>query len=224
MGVSHFRVNLDKETKNVSGSMNSCVFKNVTLNDTYYFTVQAFSAIGESQEAVYQRLSRQNNNNQIYYLWTTILMLFAFFAALVIGKYVYRRRGEHTYKIENTNVYDIAMLKGLDDVNLLLGHEDIILSDVFLGQGNFGVVRKGALKIDGNECPVAVKSLRDHPSSRNLKEFFGEILLMQKVGKHPNIVSMIGCCLDANKQCMLVVEYCPLGDLQTYLRKVRQTY
>lgn len=223
MGISIFKVILDKEQKNVSGSMNNYVFKNITLSDSCYFTVQAISPAGQSQNTIfYQRSYSQNNHN--FYLWTMMLMLFAFFAALAVSRYVCRRRVEDTYKIENTSGYDIAILKGLDDVNLLLEHQDVILSDVFLGQGNFGVVRKGTLKIDGNECPVAVKSLRDHPSNRNLNNFFGEILLMQKVGKHPNIVSIIGCCVDVNKRCMLVVEYCPLGDLQTYLRKVRQTH
>lgn len=116
-----------------------------------------------------------------------------------------------------------AVLKGLGEANMLLDRGSVFVSDVCLGRGHFGVVRKGALRAAGAvaDRPVAVKSLRDRPTGRDLEEFLGEILLMQKVGKHTNIVSMIGCCLNAHGQCMLVVEYCSLGDLQTYLRKVR---
>jgi len=148
-------------------------------------------------------------------------------AALAVGQVLHRRAaaGSDTGGDKggaSAEGYDLAVLKVLDDVDVLLDDDAVTVSDVFLGHGHFGVVKKGALKMaDGRVCSVAVKSLRDRPSGRDLDEFLREILLMQKVGKHPNIVSMIGCCLDANKRCMLVVEYCPLGDLQTYLRKVR---
>lgn len=172
--------------------------------------------------------------------YASALLVFALCcAALIVAKRALRRcrrdaaAGDYAYKtaavLELAAVggggsggdHETAVLKVLDEADMLLDRKSVVVSDVCLGHGHFGVVRKGLVKTDAAEYPVAVKSLRDRPSGRDLDEFLGEILLMQKVGKHPNIVSMVGCCLDANRQCILVVEYCPLGDLQTYLRKVR---
>lgn len=109
-----------------------------------------------------------------------------------------------------------------------------------LGEGAFGLVRKGWLKeLKGNTLlPVAVKMLKgntpfrnkikplhffhfsDSPSQEQTKHFLREINIMKSVGSHPNLVSIIGCCVSDKPpySLMLVVEYCALGDLQNYLR------
>jgi len=211
-------------------------FENVSLGERYYASVQACSRAGCSNATVVERPPSPDNDattdqHRLHYLpWTAaaLLVLLALCAAVAVGQLLQRRAavgsdcGSNKGGVASAEGYDMTMLKGLDDVDVLLDDDAVTVSDVFLGHGHFGVVRKGALKTaDGRVCSVAVKSLRDRPSGRDLDEFLREILLMQKVGKHPNIVSMIGCCLDANRRCMLVVEYCQLGDLQTYLRKVR---
>lgn len=45
---------------------------------------------------------------------------------------------------------------------------------------------------------------------------------MENVGIHKNIVSIIGSSYDGDRP-LLIVEYCPFGDLHAYLRKVRGT-
>jgi len=227
--------NTVKNTSGVSEYVAS--FYDIPLGDRCFTSVQAFSRIGKSHFFVVL-LQRSINGTDsttsppqllFYPPWTTVtlLCLLVFSAALVVGRRLHRRAVAGSDCGNNkggasADGYDMTVLKGLDDLDVLLDDDAITVSDVFLGHGHFGVVRKGTLKTaDGRMCSVAIKSLRDRPSSRDLDEFLREILLMQKVGKHPNIVSMIGCCLDANRRCMLVVEYCQLGDLQTYLRKVR---
>ncbi|CAH1725308.1 unnamed protein product [Aphis gossypii] len=211
-------------------------FENVSLSERYYASVQACSPAGCSDATVVERppstdedATAADQRRSHYLPWTAaaLLVLLALCAAVAVGQLLQRRAavgsdgGSNKGGVASAEGYDMTMLKGLDDVDVLLDDDAVTVSDVFLGHGHFGVVRKGALKTaDGRVCSVAVKSLRDRPSGRDLDEFLREILLMQKVGKHPNIVSMIGCCLDANRRCMLVVEYCQLGDLQTYLRKV----
>lgn len=229
-GVDYFRVKLHNEAKNVPNTTNGAYFENVTLSDLYFASVQAFSRVGHSEETIVRQQRRlkyvevpgDDRHNYYFYMWMVALTASVFCTALVVGKQVHRRMMANDDGVADAGRYDMVVLKNLNDVHMMLNHEDVTVSDVFLGHGHFGVVRKGALQMEnGGECPVAIKSLRDRPSSRDLETFIGEILLMQKVGKHPNIVSMIGCYLDVNKRCLLVVEYCPLGDLQTYLRKVR---
>lgn len=61
--------------------------------------------------------------------------------------------------------------------------------------------------------------LSDEPTAEESRQFQKEIALMKTVGRHKNIVSLIGCCTQSHR-LMLIVEFCALGDLQNYLRKV----
>lgn len=232
-GVQYFTVKVLEESKNVSVVEGpQAYFCNVPLRDAIDFlvSVQAFSRARNSTETI-QKFVKQELLEVIrnsYPWWTTAVLTasLAFCAAaLAVAKHAYLRRTSSAAEYVDRAAVDGCYARLLEDlrkdVHAWLDAEDVTVSDELLGRGHFGVVRKGALSTAGTEYTVAVKSLRDRPSGRDLEAFLGEILLMQKVGKHPNIVSMIGCCLDANKRCMLVVEYCPLGDLQTFLKKVR---
>lgn len=46
---------------------------------------------------------------------------------------------------------------------------------------------------------------------------------MENIGIHKNIISIIGSVCDGNKP-LLIVEFCPQGDLHAYLRKVRDIF
>lgn len=67
---------------------------------------------------------------------------------------------------------------------------------------------------------VAVKLLRTGADSSEQELFRREIELMKQIGTHANVVAFFGCCLTSEPNC-LVVEYCPLGDLSSYLVRQR---
>ncbi|VDO99282.1 unnamed protein product [Soboliphyme baturini] len=93
-----------------------------------------------------------------------------------------------------------------------------------LGQGAFGMVYLGtADSIDGRsgEITVAIKQLKHNADEEERKEFLIEIDMMKRIGHHPNIVEMYGCCTIQCPSCM-VMEYVPYGDLQRYLQNVRK--
>ena len=52
------------------------------------------------------------------------------------------------------------------------------------------------------------------------RNFLSEITLMKSIGKHLNIVSMLGCVTTGGPLC-LITEYCPHGELRNYLRLIR---
>lgn len=62
-----------------------------------------------------------------------------------------------------------------------------------IGRGGFGTVYKGTLKGGGQ---VAVKALSAE-SKQGVREFLAEINLISSV-EHPNLVALIGCCVDGN--------------------------
>ncbi|XP_046661516.1 tyrosine-protein kinase receptor torso isoform X2 [Homalodisca vitripennis] len=97
--------------------------------------------------------------------------------------------------------------------------DDALLICNVIGEGAFGVVHKGVLtKYGGTPEPVAVKMLRENATAEETRQFQKEIALMKTVGRHRNIVSLIGCCTQSCR-LQLVVEFCALGDLQSYLRQ-----
>lgn len=69
-----------------------------------------------------------------------------------------------------------------------------------LGSGEFGLVFDGLLRNRQNETlgakPVAIKQLKENVTGGDAAahEFFEEMTLMMKLGKHNNVISLIGVC------------------------------
>jgi len=64
-----------------------------------------------------------------------------------------------------------------------------------VGRGGFGAVYKGNLK-DGTQ--VAIKKLSAE-SKQGISEFLTEINVISNV-RHPNLVKLLGCCVEGKKQ------------------------
>lgn len=102
-----------------------------------------------------------------------------------------------------------------------------------IGRGAFGLVRKAIIKVGDREQLVAVKMLRSKthdgptvsppshlsslaecPNADDIKEFRHEIDVMKAVGKHPNIVSLIGHSTNQPDMMILIGkgtnEYCSI--------------
>ncbi|PNF43435.1 hypothetical protein B7P43_G12542 [Cryptotermes secundus] len=95
-----------------------------------------------------------------------------------------------------------------------------------IGKGAFGRVflaRAEAIAGIPGYITVAVKKLKHKASPDEVEEFLSEIAMMKRVGRHPNIVTMLGCCTLKQPYCMLM-EYVPCGDLLQYLRQLRVEY
>ncbi|KAK9076750.1 hypothetical protein SSX86_005084 [Deinandra increscens subsp. villosa] len=85
-----------------------------------------------------------------------------------------------------------------------------------LGQGGFGKVYKGRIRIKETSQVVAIKRL-DSISKQGESEFRAEIEVISKL-RHPNLVSLIGFC-DDNNEMILVYEYMPHGTLYHHLHE-----
>lgn len=89
-----------------------------------------------------------------------------------------------------------------------------------LGQGHFGVVVQAEVKgIEAGveKSCVAVKVLKEGASNQAKKEFFKEATLMHAFN-HPNILQLLGVCVDQEPLCM-IFEFMELGDLNNFLRQ-----
>ena len=109
---------------------------------------------------------------------------------------------------------------GYDSINLPQYPRENIVYIRDLGQGHFGVVVQAEAKDiipGGGHATVAVKVLREGATDQTKKEFFREANLMHAFD-HPNIVKLLGVCVEQEPLCMLF-EYMELGDLNNVLRQ-----
>ncbi|KAJ2558798.1 Serine/threonine-protein kinase [Coemansia sp. RSA 1933] len=85
-----------------------------------------------------------------------------------------------------------------------------------IGRGSFATVYKGVNK--RTSTLVAIKSVvRSSLTRRLLENLETEINILRTV-KHPSVVELIDC-LKSRNHIHLVMEYCSLGDLASYMRK-----
>lgn len=52
----------------------------------------------------------------------------------------------------------------------------------------------------------------ESPTNDQLEEFLGEIATMKRVGKHPNVVRLLGFCT-VEQPLIMIMEFVPCGDL-----------
>jgi len=92
-----------------------------------------------------------------------------------------------------------------------------------LGEGNFGKVWKAEADdicgYDGTIL-VAVKTVKENSSHREVEDLILEMKIMQEIGPHPNVVTILGVCTD-KEPFLLIMEYVMYGKLLTHLREQR---
>ena len=94
-----------------------------------------------------------------------------------------------------------------------------------LGQGAFGQVFKAeAHGICSSEprTVVAVKMLKPGFTDQEMLDLVSEMEVMKVIGKHVNIINLLGCCTQ-DGPLQVIVEYAPGGNLRDHLRKFRLT-
>lgn len=98
----------------------------------------------------------------------------------------------------------------------LIHEKDITLS-IKLGDGSFGVVKRGEWDSPNGIIPVAVKILKaDTLSPHVFEEFFKEVQSMHLLD-HPNLIRLFGVVL--SHPMMMVTELAENGSLLDFLRK-----
>ncbi|CAH1110876.1 unnamed protein product [Psylliodes chrysocephalus] len=98
-----------------------------------------------------------------------------------------------------------------------------------LGSGAFGVVLKGEAKhiVEGEPLTtVAVKMVKKNADNTYIKALASELKIMAHLGKHLNVVNLLGACTKnvAKRELLVIVEYCRFGNLQNFLLRHRQHF
>ncbi|XP_019858484.1 PREDICTED: insulin receptor-related protein-like [Amphimedon queenslandica] len=92
-----------------------------------------------------------------------------------------------------------------------------------LGEGAFGIVYKGKVSQGSlSEIEdVAIKTLKEHSSVEQIKEFISESETMLRLD-HPNVLKLLGVCFDTEDQLpAIVLPFMANGDLKSFLVEKR---
>ncbi|KAA0704337.1 Fibroblast growth factor receptor 1-A [Triplophysa tibetana] len=94
-----------------------------------------------------------------------------------------------------------------------------------LGEGCFGQVVMGeAIGVDKDKpnrvTKVAVKMLKSDATEKDLSDLLSEMEMMKMIGKHKNIINLLGACTQ-DGPLYVIVEYASKGNLREYLRARR---
>ncbi|XP_072744995.1 vascular endothelial growth factor receptor 1 isoform X2 [Anoplolepis gracilipes] len=98
-----------------------------------------------------------------------------------------------------------------------------------LGSGAFGVVMKAeAQGICETETvtTVAVKMVRRTTEPTYVRALASELKIMVHLGKHLNVVNLLGACTKniSKRELLVIVEYCRFGNLHNYLLRHRNNF
>ncbi|XP_055678063.1 fibroblast growth factor receptor homolog 1-like isoform X2 [Lutzomyia longipalpis] len=92
-----------------------------------------------------------------------------------------------------------------------------------LGEGAFGRVvmaEANGLVKNGFASVVAVKMVKEGHTDSDMASLVHEMEVMKMIGKHINIINLLGCCSQGGP-LYVIVEYAPHGNLKDFLKKNR---
>ncbi|XP_004714049.1 ephrin type-A receptor 1 [Echinops telfairi] len=93
-----------------------------------------------------------------------------------------------------------------------------LVVDTVIGEGEFGEVYRGSLRLPGQECKtVAVKTLKDTSPDGHWWSFLREATIMGQFS-HPHILRLEGV-ITRRKPIMIITEYMDRGALDAFLRE-----
>ncbi|XP_055542960.1 tyrosine-protein kinase receptor torso [Wyeomyia smithii] len=224
-------------SRNVSGNMTVLLVETLNVQGPQYEVfIAAYANNRTASRSVVKPLciNRMHSVQKSWEISIVIILALVLIAVFVIVTcYLqkaklrrYEKRVEFYKDVESvkepvdprTDVRDILQSVAPIHDEMEIDLEQIQLLDV-LGEGAFGLVRQGILmRPEGKHVNVAVKMLKEFPSLGDIKEFRREIEVMKSVGKHPNVVSILGHYTKSVEDMMLLTEYCSEGNLLNYLR------
>ncbi|XP_055325409.1 tyrosine-protein kinase receptor torso-like isoform X2 [Sitodiplosis mosellana] len=213
-------------SQNVSGSKNYAYFSEVNTTDMYYdVEIVAFSKGGYTTNPIIEfslkRQDKHKGNHTVVAM--CILLPFAVLSSLsIIFLVIQNRRSRLRHKKElfSKDMHLLKLIQTYKKDEMEIKASNVDLFEV-LGEGEFGIVRRGLLK-PANRV-IAVKMLKENADIEDIKGFLSEITLMKSVGHHENIVGIVGHSTKISDM-MLLTEYCSEGNLLDYLRKFREAF
>ena len=119
------------------------------------------------------------------------------------------------YYSDDQNIFNEWLAK-LKKVSLYNDLSSLYTMSSVIGEGKFGLIKLGMDKLTGRN--VAIKIINKETMSSNDLELVRTEIEIMKICQHPNIIRLYNIYEDTSV-INIVMEYCPGGDLYSYLEK-----
>ncbi|XP_044748223.1 vascular endothelial growth factor receptor 1-like isoform X2 [Coccinella septempunctata] len=218
------------------------IFTNTIPQDEGTYKCEGRNYLGaESKEML---LSFKNKFGSKWYIIVIVILLFSIFSACIII-YIKDKRKKKLEKVlieaglanfEKGQLENLNPELGIDDQAELLPYDkkwEFPIQNLKLGKqlgaGAFGVVMKGEARgilEDEAVTTVAVKMVKRNAEHTYVKALASELKIMVHLGKHLNVVNLLGACTKnvAKRELLVIVEYCKFGNLHNYLYRHRENF
>ncbi|XP_050682575.1 tyrosine-protein kinase receptor torso-like [Leptidea sinapis] len=210
-------------TANITGNSTEVIFNGVRGTDMYSVSVDAINPRGRAVSSETEFFPERSEMTSLRIAYLVLWVLASVVVVVLAAMFIWWRRlnedrpnlffPEMGQKFSKDGEMDICSVDSASEDQWEVKPERLLLHEI-IGEGAFGVVRRGTLAPLNKY--VAVKMLKDFPSVEEIRAFRAEMEMMKSVGAHPHIVSLVGCC--SGRKPLIVAEYCSKGDLLSYLR------
>ncbi|XP_075234261.1 vascular endothelial growth factor receptor kdr-like [Lycorma delicatula] len=227
-------------------NISTLIIDEITEEDAGYYTCKAESRVGStSKSTVLNTMHASPQSNKASFIWIVLFCIIVLLFAFIIIFLIRRVRKERAKRKQITNGlrnFEQGQIGSINpDLDLAEQADLLPYNKKFefprkklklgkqLGSGAFGVVLKG--EADGILEPdvvttVAVKMVKQNVDETHIVALASELKIMIHLGRHLNVVNLLAACTRnlSNHELLVIVEYCPYGNLHKFLQSHRETF
>ncbi|CAH0628823.1 unnamed protein product [Chrysodeixis includens] len=213
------------------------------MTDDYKAT---YECLADSDGNQAKRIYNTVINEATYTTYLSVIIVIIFVLILVVLYLTWKVRKEKQFRRELAAAgllyFKEGVTKslnpdlGIDEQAELLPYDekfefprDKLIFGKQLGAGAFGVVYKAEARgiINAEETTeVAVKMVKKTADNMYIKALASELKIMVHMGKHINIVNLLGACTKnvGKRELIVIVEYCKFGNIHNYMQRHREVF
>ncbi|KAJ8672911.1 hypothetical protein QAD02_004172 [Eretmocerus hayati] len=224
---------ISSPTANDSGKY-TCVVENKYGQTSLY----QYATFQEASDAVLTKIANEWIASTVFLMVILIVLLTWFFRSRNCRKKAVRQESQISILMN----FDVGALDCMDPNLMVTDQAELLPYDKIwefprdrlklgkiLGSGAFGVVVKAeALGIIPHQTvtTVAVKMLHRNTDLTHLRALAAELKILAHIGKHLNIVNLLGACTNNidKRELLVIVEYCCFGNLRDRLLNGRSSF
>lgn len=110
------------------------------------------------------------------------------------------------------------------NIDFEIPFQNLSLEYLPIGCGEFGQVFKGTLTINEQILTVAVKTTNLSEDYYSFRSLLCELKILVSIGRHDNIVNLIGTSTNIQRKLHIVMEYCANGSVHDFIMTRRNIF